>query len=146
MEALRCSDFMPSLALVMILIGSHAVFAASNAPVCPPEIQVEQKVIGLSADWKESDSQREHRFVNVMFSEGEPSDQVILAPTRLKKGKRTLVNTWIFLPSATGYWLSCAYTGTSMVVSQRLSEKITSCEVEYDTNFSVPVAKRVSCK
>lgn len=134
------------LALVMLLIGSHAVFAASNTPVCPPEIQVEQKVIGLPADWKESDSQKEHRFVNVMFSEGEPSNQVILAPTQQRKGKRSLVDTWVFSLSASGYWLSCAYSGTSMVVSQRLSEKITSCEVEYDTNFSIPVAKRVSCK
>ncbi len=39
------------LALIMILlIGSHSAFAASNTPVCPPEIQVEQKVIGLPAD------------------------------------------------------------------------------------------------
>jgi hypothetical protein len=134
------------LALVVLLIGSHAAFAASNAPVCPLEIQVEQKVIGLAADWKESDSDTQHRFVNVMFSEGEPSNQVILAPTKQKKGRRTLVNAWVFSPSATGYWLSCVYGGTSMVVSQRLPEKITACEVEYDTNFSVPVAKRVSCK
>lgn len=134
------------LALVMLLIGSHSVFAASNTPVCAPEIQVEQKVIGLPADWKESDSQRQHRFVNIMFSEGEPSNQVILAPSRQKKGKRSLVNAWVFSPSTSGYWLSCVYTGTSMVLSQRLSDKITSCEVEYDTNFSAPVAKRVSCK
>ena len=134
------------LSSVMILIGSHSVFPASNTPVCPSEIQVEQKVIGLPTDWKEADSQREHRFINIMFSEGEPSKQVILAPTQQKKGKRTLVNTWVFSPSASGYWLSCAYSGTSMIVSQRLSEKITSCEVEYDASFSVPVAKRVSCK
>jgi hypothetical protein len=134
------------LALIMILIGSNTVFAVSNAPVCPAEIQVEQTVVGLPADWKAADSETQHRFVNVMFSEGEPSNQVILAPTRLKKGKRTLVNTWVFLPSTAGYWLSCAYTGTSMVVSQKLPEKITSCEVEYDTVFAVPVAMRVSCK
>jgi hypothetical protein len=134
------------LILAMILLGSHSALAAGNAPACPPEIQVEQKVIGLPTDWKESDSQREHRFVNVMFSEGEPSNQVILAPAGQKKGKHALVNAWVFSPSAAGYWLSCAYSGTSMVVSQRLPEKITSCEVEYDTNFSVPVAKRVSCR
>jgi hypothetical protein len=132
--------------MIMILIGSPSVFAASNTPVCPPEIQVEQKVIGLPSEWKEADSQAQHRFVNVMFSEGEPSKQVILAPTQQKKGKRSLVNTWVLSSSASGYWLSCAYSGTSMIVSQRLPEKITSCEVEYDASFSVPVAKRVTCK
>jgi hypothetical protein len=134
------------LALIMILIGSNGVFAASNAPVCPAEIQVEQTVIGLPADWKAADSETQHRFVNVMFSEGEPGDKVILAPSREKKTKRALVSTWVFSPSTTGYWLSCGYTGTSMVVSQKLSEKFTSCQVEYDTAFAVPVAKRLSCK
>jgi hypothetical protein len=51
-----------------------------------------------------------------------------------------------FLTVRTGYWLSCAYSGTSMVASRRLSEKIRSCEVEYETRFSISVAKQVSCQ
>jgi hypothetical protein len=86
-------------------------------------------VIGLSADWNDFDSETQPRAL--------PAED---------KGKRTLVNTWVLSPSDSGYWLSRAYSGTSMIVFQRLSDKITFCEVEYNANFAILVAKRVSCR
>lgn len=134
------------ICMFLLLISTGLTFAADEAPVCPSETQVEQKVVLPDGNWKGYDSRPRHLFINVMFSEGEPSKQMILAPTLQHKKGRKQTDTWKFTPSDTGYWISCEYTGTSMVLSRKLPDHIKSCEVEYDAKFSTPVAKRVICK
>jgi hypothetical protein len=134
------------ICIFMLLIGAGSTFAEDETPVCPSETQVEQNVVLPAGNWKEYDSRPRHLFINVMFSEGEPSKQMILSPTQQRKKGRKQIDTWKFTPSDAGYWISCEYTGTSMVLSRKLPDHIKSCEVEYDAKFSTPVAQRVICK
>ncbi len=134
------------ICVFMLLISINLADAEGEVPVCPSEIQVEQKVLLPDGNWKEYESRPRHSFINIIFSEGEPSKEIILAPTKQHKNRLVQIDTWIFTPSERGYWVSCEYTGTSMVLYQKLPEHIKSCEVEYDMKFSTPVAKRLICK
>ncbi len=134
------------ICVFMLLISINWANAEDKVPVCPSEIQVEQKVVPPGGNWKEYESRPRHSFINVIFSEGEPTNEIILAPTKQHKNRLVQIDTWIFTPSERGYWISCEYTGTSMVLFQKLPDHIKSCEVEYDMKFSTPVVKRLICK
>lgn len=136
---------MPTTTLVLL-----AVLAVPPAPDidrggCPPALTVEQKVASVPG-WAAFESEEHHPFANVVLSEGEPSGKVILAPASTTRRKKSLTSVWRFTPSERGYWLSCAYAGTSRLLSRRLPEGVTTCSVEYDANFAVPVATRVTCR
>jgi hypothetical protein len=132
------------------LILHAAVLYAGNSfaietPVCPPEIKVEQKALETPSGWSTLHSRSKHVFINVQFSEDEPSKQFILAPSREKKQKGAIVNIWDFTPSPSGYWVSCIYHETNIVLTRKLPSEIKSCEVEYEKNISSPMVKRLKC-
>jgi len=129
-----------ALSLVAVSCGQDTR-AQDLTPTCPRQVRVDQKVVGAGAEWLVFDAAEQHSFTNVSFSEGEPSNRVTLAPTKADKAKAV----WNFDSSEEGFWMSCAYSGTSVVLSQRLSSQVRSCDVEYDTRFSQPVAVRVKC-
>lgn len=133
------------IGLMLTLAFSTNVLAISSDVLCPEEISVTQRVDNLKEGWTAYDEQPQHRFLNVLFSEGDPGKQVILVPTQQKKRMKGQTSTWLFGPSVEGYWVSCEYTGTSVVVFKKLPENIRSCIVEYDANFSAPVARSVKC-
>jgi len=130
-------------AAIVVCIGCAL---ASDVPPCPPQIKVDQNALDSPAGWSVFNSRSAHPFVNLRFSEGEPSQLMILAPSRQKKRKGVPVDVWDFTGSSTGYWISCIYSETSVVVARKLPTDVTSCEVEYDKAFSSPVAKRFTCR
>ena len=117
---------------------AHAV----DVPSCPPNLRVAQHAVDSPADWTVVDDQSAHPFVNVRFSEGEPAKQVFLAPSRGKGATQV----WDFDASASGYWLSCSYAETSVMVTRKLPDTVKSCAVEYDKAFADPVVKRLRCR
>lgn len=130
------------IALAAALVGP----AAQPSLVCPAEIKVEQKAGELPGGWKSFMMPSPHRWVNVIFSDGDPTKRAELAPTRKRTEKGASIETWVFDPSPAGIWLSCSYSGTSLVAAQKLPDNIRSCDVEYDKRFATPVATKVTCK
>src|SRR5262249_8420773 len=117
-------------------VGSAAVaqpprYVSENAPTCPPSIQVAQKASGVAAPGVAADSHPQNPFTTVRFYEGDPAQMAVLAPSQ-HLTTPTPADVWNFSMSKEGYWMSCVYGGTSMVVSQRLADKVKSCRVEYD--------------
>jgi hypothetical protein len=130
----------------IVLVAASGSSSAQPPLVCPAEIKVDQRAGELPAGWKTFVIPSPHRWVNVIFSDGDPSKQAELAPTRKRTEKGASIETWVFEPSPAGIWLSCSYTGTSLVAAQKLPDNIKSCDVEYDKRFATPVATKVTCK
>jgi hypothetical protein len=132
--------------MAAIVVSVECAFA-SDVPPCPSQIKVEQTVLDAPAGWSVHNTRSLHPFVNVRFSDGDPSQLVTLAPSRQKKRKGTPVDVWDFAaPSSEGYWISCVYAETSVVVVRQLPADVTSCEVEYDKAFTSPIAKHFTCR
>ena len=140
---------MLGLALVMALLAGQRSAPQPKAQMsiaCPSELEVEQKAVRVAPTWKSFTLGTPHRLISALFSEDDPMQETTLAPARHQAGKDTSTDTWTFTASPVGYWVSCVYSGTSIVVSQKLPPSVTSCDVEFDIRFTPPVATKISCR
>jgi len=144
--AMRVPSSGRCLAVVTALAISAATIAHAAPEACPAQIEVEQAARQVPADYQAFDSEQQHSWVNAQFSEGPPNEQAWLAPDSTARKGKSIVNSWRFVSSAAGIWLSCGYTGTSVVISRRLPVTIRVCEVVFDTTFSPPAATRIDCR
>ena len=127
-----------------ILTASGIAWAA---PVrCPAELKVEQTARDLPAHMAAFETEARHVWVNAQFSDGPPADQAWLAPDSTRKHGKSFTNTWRFTPSGPGTFISCGYSGTSLVLSVRLAPSIRSCEVRYNADAAPSVATAVDCR
>jgi hypothetical protein len=128
-----------------VLSGSGA--AARAAPVhCPELLKVEQRAVDLPAGLQAFDSAERHVWVNVQFSDGSPDEQAWLAPDSTRTSGKSFTNVLRFTASASGIWLACGYTGTSLVAAHRLAGGVRVCDVHYDANVSPPAATAIDCR
>lgn len=133
------------VSFTLFISFSGCVSAATEVFACPEKISVEQKAMESPENWTVFNSDSKYSFVNVSFSEGKPNERVILAPSREKGKKGRAVSIWDFGPSSSGYWISCIYNKTSVILARPLPRDTKSCEVEYDKDFSSPVVKSYRC-
>ena len=127
--------------VLMIVAVPSAVSFASETVQCPAAIDVQQQAREVPAGWLEYEPDAKHPLMSVELSEGEPSKKVTVLPT----GERGAIAIWNFPPSVEGYWISCSYNSTSVVISKKLRSGTTACQVEYDPSFATPLPKRISC-
>ncbi|WP_407932146.1 STY0301 family protein [Geomonas anaerohicana] len=127
--------------ILMMVSVLPAVSFASEIVQCPAAIEVQQQARAVPAGWLAYEPDSKHPLMSVEFSEGEPSKKVTVLPT----GEKGAVSVWDFTPSAEGYWVSCSYNNTSVVVSRKLRSGTTSCRVVYDRGFATPLPRRISC-
>lgn len=130
-------------ALAFVLMAGPA-FAAPV--VCPAELAVTQTASGLPAGMQALDATPKHSWTGVQFSEGTPKEEVWLAPDSSKPSGKTFTNVWTFKPAAAGHWISCGYSGTSVVVFWRLPETVKTCSVKFDSGVSPPAATTIDCR
>lgn len=135
--------FFPMLTALLSFAGHVA--QAQDLLQCPPALKIQQNIDGEQTGWQALNSHEKHPYVGVSFSEGTPDKKIILAPSSEKKVRGALLAVWALPKSADGYWVSCLYAETSVTVARKLPDDVTYCEVEYDRNFSQPVAKRWQC-
>ena len=133
----------PLLAAFLSLAGHIA--HAQDLMQCPPVLKTKQSIDGEQTGWQAFNSHEKHPYVSVSFSEGTPNKKIILAPSSEKKVRGKLLAVWTLPKSTEGYWVSCLYGETSVTVARKLPDDVSYCEVEYDRNFSQPVAKRWMC-
>ncbi|MFL5254143.1 MAG: STY0301 family protein [Rhodopila sp.] len=131
---------------LVALALTAAAPAHAQAPLCPPRITVEQRVTDPPAGFQSFDAAETHHWIGVQFSDGPPVELAWLAPDSSRRKGATVINVWRFTPAAGGTWLSCGYTGTSVVLSQRLPDSVRSCEVRYDAGTSPIIATSVACR
>ena len=139
-----------ALAMVLLCVGmvAHAAdLTLQDIPQCPAELVVRQNVETSLTGWKAFNTHRTHPFLTVSFFDGPPEEKALLMPDSEKRAeKRGKVKTGVWeLSVVTNKWVSCEYAGTSATVVMRLPDATTRCEVEYDTDFTQPVARHWAC-
>jgi hypothetical protein len=117
---------------------------------CPESISVEQKIVDSPTSWNVTYDTVPHRLASVTFYDGPPAEMASLAYDKQLKRKSEWTALWYFQPhSERGYWLSCGYDRTSVVLSKQLPLQVAQCEVTYlkgRTLAGLPVIKRIECK
>ncbi len=132
--------------ITAVVMMMNVLAFAGDEIVCPPRLTVQHDITGnVPDDWQKHDDRSSHPFVNVMFSEGSPDLQIILAPIGKKKVKGKSIAEWEFPKSAVGYWVSCLYNNTSATIARKLPEDVAYCEVQYDKAYSSPHVERWRC-
>ena len=125
-----------------VLCSVCASIQAAEVPVpqCPNQLAVQQ--INKSAvdyGWKPVDSNERHNLEEISFSYGEyPVQQTgfLISSGQKKLLKGSTVVYYDDVPSDTedgwGHWIACKYSGSAVVLVQKLPEKVVRCEVTID--------------
>ena len=123
------------------------LFSSSN---CPQKIEVEQRAVTVPDGWEGGKSTTTVALATVAFFDGPPGERAALKYDSEDRQKRDRIAFWNLPPNARGYWMSCGYANTSVVVSRRLSESVRSCAVTYERKKpgagGQPAIKNILCR
>lgn len=115
---------------------------------CPGNISVKQSLVNKEPGWREGASETPILLAGVTFFDGPPEQKASLVydSETLLKGKQVAV--WRF-GSQSQIWISCRYSGTTVVLSQPLSKSTSTCKVTYNAKQTIdglPVIERIECE
>jgi hypothetical protein len=115
--------------------------------ICPNTIRVEpQKLATPVMGWSVvAKAPGQHALKAIMFYDGEPKGGASLVPDRGTK----LQQTWDLLAQDRVYWMTCQYTGTTVVLARALPTAVRECTLTFAPNLSVegsPVVQKLNCK
>lgn len=139
MAASRASAMM---AIYLLVVPSTSP-ALQSVTACPPVIETQQSLTTRYSDWSASTDQTQSPLVSIRFSDGDPRDLVWLAPNKTSKGG---VQEWLLTPSGLGYWVSCGYANTTIILSKRLDPRHKKCTVTLDMSSMPPSATSYQCQ
>lgn len=138
---------MKFISALFILITSSTAFAGDFTVTCPSIINVEQKFIEIPDGWSGSVPDSKHLLRNIGFSEGDPVNLVLLAPTSGKKTRDADLETWEFVATdLDGHWVYCEYGLTKLALAKKLPDNVKSCSVTYGKRSASRVEQNVKCK
>lgn len=137
---------------ILVAAGLFVVLAgeAVAAPQCPSEVDTQQQLTAAVPGWRDLRSKTPHRFSQVTFYDGQPAEQVSLAPDATRKVRDREVSTWRFAStSERRIWIECGYAGTSISLAQELPAGTKSCSVSYNSEVrlsGLPRIEQLECK
>ncbi|PTT87821.1 hypothetical protein DBR42_10890 [Pelomonas sp. HMWF004] len=124
----------------LILIGTLAALllesacATEEAEVlrCPDSPAVEESFRDVDPAWEvmRDEGKRGIHLTSISIYDGHPSGMATLVPnaTNVKNKKR--ISRWELAPtSGAGYWFSCNYSNTQLMVARRVPNTARVCEV-----------------
>lgn len=127
------------LSNVLCLVSSHSSAGEVSFPQCPEKLTIQQNnKSSINNGWKAVDSIDEHNLKGVYFSYGEyPTQQTgFIIPSEEKKfPKGVTVVYFDYLSSSKNdyaHWAACHYTGSFVVLTQKLPENVVRCESVID--------------
>jgi hypothetical protein len=133
-------------AFITGLASAHA----SAAALCPGTVTVKQTGAPPTPDWAVSYSALPNELEMITFYSGPPKDDASLVYDDIVNSKDTSSATWKFAKDAHGYWVKCAYRGTTLELAKALPDTIASCRVTYErlekSASGLPVIRSVDCK
>jgi hypothetical protein len=137
-------------ALIVSLIFIGARLSTAQAVMCPATVNVRQEIQKPVAGWESFLADSPVRLANVTFFDGPPKEKASLVDTQRKKEAGHETATWQFTRTAGQHiWIACSYSGTAVMLTQQLSEKINSCTVTYNSRQLVagtPMIESIVCK
>ena len=124
----------------MVFLSAAATFASEQ---CPAAVQTKQSLTISHHGWTASNEETRFPLVSIRFSDGDPSDKAWLAPDGSKK---PTVQYWNLPKSNRGYWISCGYGSTNIILYSQLPKYATKCEVWLDIGYQPPIALKYKCQ
>jgi hypothetical protein len=135
-------------AITLVTISACVSHAAAAGISCPATIQTDQRA-SAPAPWTVAYGALPIALAQVTIFEGPPSEQATLVYDNEKKLPKEIVQSWNLGPSTHGYWLQCAYSSTTAIISRRLPDSVKHCEVRLarDSSFvnGQPVVNKAEC-
>jgi len=129
-----------------VLVWLSAASAAEEIQ-CPGTVAVRQITTEIPAGWGAALSAAPVRLAGVTFFDGKPEEEASLVYDRITPGRTGTRATWTFQPNS-HIWLSCSYSGTTVVLSRALPS-ITRCVVTYKRDTTVaglPEVDHIFCR
>ena len=132
---------------VLWMLFLAGTLRAQEFATCPATIRVEpQKLASLVTGWSVvAKAEEPHQLASITFFDGDPKEDASLAPDRSTK----LQQSWAFGSSDHSIWLTCRYTGTTVVLGRALPKQVKSCTVTYEANVSIdgmPAIQKLTCR
>jgi hypothetical protein len=112
------------------------------AETCPATIQTQQAMTAAPAGWAASVDEVRSSLIGIKVSDGEPKELAWLVPDRTLAGG---TQEWTLGASARGYWVTCVYDRTRVVLSRKVAAGAKRCRVFYDSSYAQPVATKYVC-
>ena len=120
----------------------------SGDAICPRTIAVTQTAMQTPAGFEAVKSDQPVTLAALTIFDGPPKDLASLEPDNGDSGQSFSVWT-LSADKQRGLWVSCIYSGTTIVLQRRLPDTTTSCRVTYDQNSHIDgydEIKTMSCK
>jgi hypothetical protein len=137
---------------MLTLLLAVAALAATSSPSlvdCQRTIAVEQEPVAPPAGWSAMDNGSPHRLDEVTFFDGPPAERASLKFDDEASAKKEWTGIWHFQPNPRGFWITCSYRGTSIVLSRRLPAEVKVCRVtgaQERRDGPVFEIKRIDCR
>jgi hypothetical protein len=116
---------------------------------CPVSLSVQQTAVNLPSDWEATSTSEPLHLDRVAFYLKHPKLGGALVPDKTDKQKDQERVTWSLVGGAgDDFWLGCLYTGTTVILAQKLKKDVSQCVVRYDLlpSGSRLRVKAISCK
>lgn len=127
---------------VILLVSATQGLSASDSAQCPSEIKSQQSLGERYDGWTGATESTRYPLVSIRLSEGNPSELVWLMPSTTKN---PTIHYWILPKSDRGYWISCGYGSTSLILFRQLPKGSSKCTVWFDKDFLPPTATKYEC-
>ena len=99
----------------------------------PTEISTKQEITTTPEGWSSGCDARPNRLSSFSISEGPPEKRVTLVYQNETRRKDQLILTWRFAASSEeGFWISCSYSATTIVLNKPLPKGIKELRAFYD--------------
>lgn len=124
---------------------------AGEAITCPDSFRVEQSLVQTVEGWTASQDSLAPKVASVTLFDGPSAEGASLVPDEesLPDAQGRYETVWKLGRNSTrGYWITCGYSSTTIVLSKKLPQSST-CRVTYDRKITVaglPSIASIECK
>ena len=130
------------IALAVLALACVGFDSLANE-TCPATIQTQQAMTGTYSGWATGVDEVRSSLIGIKVSDGEPKDLAWRVPDRTLAGG---TQEWTLGASPRGYWVTCVYDRTRVVLNRKLPAGTKRCRVFYDSTYAQPLATKYACE
>ncbi len=127
-----------AMAAALTACAGSTANQGGSQDTCPAEISVSQALRSSPAGWESVQRDTTARLVAVSIFDGPPKHMADLVPDAMTNPDGHRISKWLLSAnSKRGYWLSCSYDRTNIVLSHAIAPSVSVVEVTYDLGVTI---------
>ena len=137
------------LSACVVAACAEAVPAKVETISCLSSVTSQQTMPNPPTAWQVVAATTPHQLVSVTLFDGPVEEKASLVYDEQSETATDRTAIWKLDANPRGYWLSCGYDRTSLVLTRKLPSEISRCQVVYEkatTLSGLPTIKTMSCK